>query len=90
MTTIKTKLVKDGNSVAIRLPKTVLTMSGLIDDVQMEVKRGQVILRPARTPRSNWKEHIAAIVASNPNATKIDPELEDWEVTIQDGVVKGY
>ena len=40
MTTIAAKLIRDGNSVAVRLPKTVLIMSGLSDDVQMEVKTG--------------------------------------------------
>ena len=44
MTTITSKLIKDGNSVAVRLPKPLLVMSGLHDLVRLEAKRGQIIL----------------------------------------------
>ena len=47
MVSITTKLIKDGNSVAVRLPKTVLAMSGLHGEVQLEVEKGQVTLRQA-------------------------------------------
>jgi antitoxin component of MazEF toxin-antitoxin module len=90
MTTITTKLVKDGNSVAIRIPKTVLVMSGLKGNVRMEVKRGQVIISPTLSPRSDWKERIADIMATNPSANRIDSELDDWEETLEDGLSKRY
>jgi antitoxin component of MazEF toxin-antitoxin module len=86
MTTITTKLVRDGNSVAIRLPKTVLVMSGLHDEVKMEVKHGQITLSSARTPRSDWRERIATVVASDPAANLADEELNDWDLTSNDGV----
>ena len=85
MTTITTKLVRDGNSVAVRLPKTVLAMSGLRDEVKMEVKHGQITLRSARTPRSEWRERIANVVASSPAANLPDEELNDWDITSNDG-----
>ena len=88
MATISTKLIRDGNSVAIRLPKTVLIMSGLRDDVQMEVKHGQITLRSAATPRAEWKERIAQIIAANPTVNLLDDELNDWEMTSGDGLDK--
>ena len=86
MATIPAKLIKDGNSVAVRLPKTVLAMSGLQDDVQMEVKRGQIIIRSATTPRSGWRERMAQVIATNLKAAMNDEELIDWEITINDGL----
>lgn len=86
MTTITTKLVKDGNSVAVRLPKTVLAMSGLKEDVQMEVKHGQITIRSAHKPRSGWKEQISQTVRTNMKATQIDSELNDWDLTASDGL----
>lgn len=86
MTTVMTKLVKDGNSVAVRLPKTVLVMSGLHDDVQMEVRRGQIVLRSASKPRASWKQRMEEVAAANPAATTPDAELDAWEVTNSDGL----
>ncbi len=52
MTTITTKLIRDGNSMAVRIPKTILAMSGLNGSngtggmggtIRMEAKNGQVI-----------------------------------------------
>lgn len=86
MTTITTKLVRDGNSVAVRLPKTVLAMSGLHDDIQMQVTHGQIILRSASVARAGWKENINHIMTSNPAALLPDGELTDWDVTGSDGI----
>jgi len=85
MTTLATKLVKDGNSKAVRLPSTVLAMSGLQDDVLLEVKKGQIIIRPLVNNRQNWEQLIAQEISKNPRALDADPELDDWDVTINDG-----
>jgi antitoxin component of MazEF toxin-antitoxin module len=63
MTAIITRLIKDGNSTAVRLPRTVLAMSGLSGEIQMEVKRGQITLRqtPLTRPRAGWAEQIHAL-----------------------------
>lgn len=71
MTTITTKLIRDSNSVAIRLPKTVLVMSGLKDSIKMEVREGQITLSSANNPRFGWKEQIAQVVFSDPNISTL-------------------
>jgi antitoxin component of MazEF toxin-antitoxin module len=86
MSTITTKLVRDGNSAAVRLPKTVLIMSGLGDDLLMDVKHGQITLRSARTPRAGWKEQIAKVLATDNSSVLADTELDDWEVASNDGL----
>lgn len=84
MATITTKLVKDGNSMAVRLPKTILAMSGLSDTVRLEAKRGQIVLRAAKQARSGWEKQIAQVVATNVSVN--DEELADWDAVSGDGL----
>ena len=86
MTTITTKLVKDGNSVAVRLPKTALTMSGLSGEILMEVKQGQITLRTLNKNRAGWDKKIESIIRNSPSVLQKDTELDDWEVIASDGL----
>lgn len=87
MATITTRLVKDGNSKAVRLHSTVLAMSGLHDEVILEVEKGQVTIRPFNSkPRSDWPRLIEQEMARNPKALQSDTELDDWDITVNDGL----
>ncbi len=86
MNTITTKLVKDGNSIAVRLPKTALVMSGLTEEILMEVKKGQITLRSNKKNRADWDKKINLVINSNPNVLLTDNELEDWDVTVNEGL----
>lgn len=55
-TTIKTRIIKIGNSQGIRLPKLLLEQSDLGEDVELEVDEGQIIVRPAQPARAGWDE----------------------------------
>jgi antitoxin component of MazEF toxin-antitoxin module len=83
--TITTKLVKDGNSIAVRLPKTLLGLSGLKGNVNLEAKKGQIIVSQAKQPRGNWQTQIDKVAATNVHK-KRDLELEDWDTTTADGL----
>lgn len=84
MTTITTKLVKDGNSTAVRLPKSLLKMSGLGHTVELEAKKGRIIVRKAGHARQGWEAKIAAVSATTPVAG--DVELSEWDETLLDGL----
>ena len=84
MVTITTKLVKDGNSMAVRLPKTILAMSGLTNSVRLEAKQGQIVLRSAKQVRSGWEKQIAQVKATGVSGK--DDELADWEAVTGDGL----
>jgi antitoxin component of MazEF toxin-antitoxin module len=86
MVSITTKLVKDGNSMAVRIPKAVLAMSGLEDEVKMEVTQGQIILSSTKTSRADWQRQIDHVLATNPSALAPDPELDAWDATAIDGL----
>lgn len=83
-----THLVKDGNSMAVRLPKTLLEMSNLHGEITLEAKRGQIVMRNSKNPRSKWGEHIARIAQQQKHMPD-DKELSDWETTTADGVENG-
>ncbi len=54
-TSIKTRLIKIGNSQGIRIPKVLLEQVGLTAEVELEVQGDQLVLRAARRPREGWE-----------------------------------
>jgi antitoxin component of MazEF toxin-antitoxin module len=89
MTSLTTKLVPDGNSMAIRIPKQVLTMSGLSGAVQLTVKRGQITIRTPRNPREGWKQQIEQEIVANGLPAMVDnygDMLAEIDATLGDGL----
>ncbi|MCK4296385.1 MAG: AbrB/MazE/SpoVT family DNA-binding domain-containing protein [Candidatus Marinimicrobia bacterium] len=73
---MKTKIIKIGNSRGIRLPKVILHQIGINDEVDLEVDRDRIILRPIRRRRSGWSE------AFHKMTLKSDDQLLDGDETI--------
>lgn len=85
MTTIKAKLIKDGNSTALRLPKVILDMSGLHDSVLLEAKKGQIVIKQEKNfPRKGWKEQIDKILAEEAHIK--DDDFSDMNKAGGDGL----
>ncbi len=53
---MKTTVVRIGNSRGIRLPKAILKECRLEGEVELEVKKGRLIVWPAAKPRRGWGE----------------------------------
>ncbi len=52
---MRTKVIKIGNSRGIRIPKSFIEQSGLDDEVELEVRNDQIIIRSISTnKRENW------------------------------------
>jgi len=83
MNAIATTLTTSGNSVAVRLPKELLRMSGLGNNVQLEAKQGKIIISKATNPREGWDAQIRAMVAANGDPTT---ELNDMDFAQHDGL----
>jgi len=49
-----TKIVKIGNSWAIRIPRIILDQIGFTEKVEVEVNDKQLIIRSVKRPRENW------------------------------------
>jgi len=56
---MRARLVRIGNSRGVRLPKPLIKEAGLEEEVDIRVKKGEVIIRPARKPRADWEEAAA-------------------------------
>jgi len=65
---MQTRLVKIGNSRGIRLPHAVIEEAGLVDTVELSVRRGVVTLRASTTPRAGWAEAAKACHAAGDDA----------------------
>jgi len=53
---MKAKIVRIGNSKGIRLPKSVLEQVGLEEEVELEVREGELVISPVSRLRSGWGE----------------------------------
>ena len=51
---MKARMIKIGNSQGIRIPKPLLDQTGIKDDVELEVEKTQIIIRPISNPRPGW------------------------------------
>ena len=51
---MRAHIVKIGNSQGIRIPKPLLDQTGIKDDVELEVDKTSIIIRPISNPRSGW------------------------------------
>lgn len=54
--TMKTKLIRIGNSQGVRIPKPLIEESGLEGEIEMILRDNEIILRPAEECRSGWDE----------------------------------
>ncbi len=89
MTAINTNLTTSGNSVAVRLPKELLRMSGLGHTVKLEAKQGKIIISKLANPRAGWASQIKKEIASQglPNIIDDYGNLQsEAEATLADGL----
>jgi len=79
--TTKARLVRIGNSRGVRLPKPLIEQAGLSDEVELDVREGAIVIRPADGPRVGWAEAAAELAAEGtglldgPTPTAFD---DDW------------
>ena len=58
---VKTKLVRIGNSQGIRIPRAVVEQAGLQGELELEVRRKQLVVRQASRPREGWEDRFRAM-----------------------------
>ncbi|MCI5135850.1 MAG: AbrB/MazE/SpoVT family DNA-binding domain-containing protein [Candidatus Electrothrix sp. AW2] len=51
---MRTRVIKIGNSQGLRIPKPILEQTGIMDDVEIEVEKNQIIIRPVKNAREGW------------------------------------
>jgi len=53
---MRARLIKIGNSQGLRIPKPILEQTGIMDDVEIEVEKNRIIIRPVKNARAGWDE----------------------------------
>ena len=51
---MKAKIIRIGNSKGIRLPKPVIEQVGLADEVDLEIRDGELVISPSERLRDGW------------------------------------
>jgi antitoxin MazE len=77
--TIRSKVIKIGNSRGIRIPRTVLEQAGLTGEVEMIVEGRQLIIQASRHPRQGWEEQFAAMTDQGDDRLLDEPLATQWD-----------
>jgi len=84
---MKTSLIAIGNSRGVRIPKPLIEQCGLEGEIEMAVRRDEIIIRSVRHPREGWAEDCKRLAQCG-EGKLLDAEtpptrwdLEEWEWT---------
>ena len=80
-----TRIVRIGNSRGIRIPKALLELADLSDEVELHAEPGRLVVRATRRPREGWEAAAQEMRAAGddllldpPRPTAFDGEEWDW------------
>jgi antitoxin MazE len=77
--TIKTRIIRIGNSQGIRIPKILLEQSGIHTEVEIEVQGDHLTIRTARGSRIGWDIAFTAMAEQHDDALLNDVNATDWD-----------
>ena len=80
---MKVNIIKIGNSQGVRIPKTIMEQCGFKESVEMEIKDGNLILKPTQV-REGWAESFQNMAANGDDQLIIDDTIpteydQEWE-----------
>jgi antitoxin MazE len=83
---VLTRIVTIGNSRGIRIPRVLLDSANLGEEVELELRQGELIIRSARRARSAWDDKFRAMASQGDDALLDGDQLaasawdeEEWE-----------
>jgi antitoxin MazE len=65
--TVRTRLIRIGNSHGIRIPKSLLEQVGLRDPVQIRAEKGRLVVQPEKELRQGWADAFRRMADSGTN-----------------------
>ena len=81
---MRTRIVKIGNSLGVRIPKVLLEQSRLEEEVEIEAFDRQIVIRAAHEPRDGWDAAFQAMARNGDDklldANEVDG-LSSWDET---------
>ena len=77
-------VIKIGNSKGIRLSKTLLEKYNIKDQVELELERDQIIIKPKKEPRKGWEKAFKEMHENKDDETLLpdvfeDENLDEWK-----------
>jgi len=79
MNTVRTQLIKIGNSRGIRIPKPLIDQAKLGNEVEIAVQRGHLVIRPVSHPRQGWEEQFRAMAEHGDDQLLDKPVPTKWD-----------
>jgi antitoxin MazE len=85
MAAVTTRIVRIGNSRGIRVPKGLLDLAQLPEEIELQAEPGRLIIRAAVGPRAGWAAAAAGMRAAGedrlldpPTTTQFDEREWKW------------
>jgi len=85
MNTIRTRIVRIGNSKGIRIPKLLLDQTDFGNEVELELQENRIVIRSSKSSRHGWEGQFE-MMAEKGDDRLLDEEVqlsswdeEDWE-----------
>jgi antitoxin MazE len=78
---MKTHIVRIGNSQGVRIPKLLLEQSGLRGEVEITAEEDSLVIKPAKKPRAGWDTAFQALARRGDDALldAATPSLSTWD-----------
>lgn len=78
---MKVSIIQIGNSKGLRLPKTILEQCDLQDEVELEVRGNELVIKSAHTPRENWELSFQSMAEKEDDKLLDLPTTTRWDKT---------
>jgi antitoxin MazE len=76
---MRARVIKIGNSKGLRIPKPILEQTGIMDDVEIEVEKNQIIIRPVKDVRDGWDDAFKLMGKKGDDELIIDDISHSWD-----------
>jgi len=81
---MKAKLIQIGNSRGVRIPKPLIKEAGLNNEVDINLRDGEIVIRSMRKIRSGWEEAAMKLHEHNGDGLVADEiptrfDQTEWE-----------
>lgn len=82
---MRARVIKIGNSQGLRIPKPILEQTGIMGDVEIEVEKNKIIIRPVKDVREGWDAAFKSMSEKGDDKIIIDENIshswdeEEWQ-----------
>lgn len=81
MNTIRTRMIRVGNSCVLRIPRAFIEQLGLCGEVEITIQGNRLVLQSASHCRSMWDEVFCKMAAEGDDALLDAPQTTEWDAT---------